>query len=120
MLELDSPRDLLAAQLDGKPFAAPVLDVWDVVADVAPFAFRVLSEIDQYVAQSQALGVAWQDALDEQVLQKVLPKIKGNDARVGEALQRLVDLCAPSMPLSAARARQMHHRFLAHGFTSFF
>lgn len=120
MLELDSPRELLAAQLDGKPFAAAVLDVWDVVAEVAPFAFRVLSEIDQYVAHSQALGVAWQDALDEQVLQKVLPKIKGNDARVGDALQRLVDLCAPTMPLSATRARQMHHRFLAHGFTSFF
>ena len=65
-------------------------------------------------------GVPWEEALDEQLLQKVLPKLKGADLRVGEALEGLVALTAEDLPLSNAKATKMLDDFRQHGFTSFF
>lgn len=94
--------------------------VWDAVSGVAPFAYRVLDDVTAYVETSAELGVRWQEALDEQVLQKVLPKLKGNDGRVGEALARLAESCGDDLPMSRARVRTMFDGFQAHGFASFF
>ena len=47
-----------------------------------PFGYRVLTDIATYVQDASALGVEWQAAVDEQLLQKVLPKFKGTDPRI--------------------------------------
>jgi hypothetical protein len=119
LVELDAPRELLQAQLGSAVYAATLLAVWDAVENVAPFAFRVIDDIAAYVRHAEAAGATWQEALDEQVLQKILPKVRGNDPRVGVALQRLQDV-STEMPLSRARALEMNERFAAHGFVSFF
>ena len=63
-------------------YQSVILAVWDAIRDVAPFGFRVLTDIATYVQDASALGVEWQAAVDEQLLQKVLPKVKGTDPRI--------------------------------------
>ena len=121
LIELQLRREALSEHLGDAPYRETLMGVWDVVHDVAPFAFRVLGDIQAYVMlAAEELGVPWQDALDEQLLQKVLPKLKGADLRVGEALEKLVALTAEELPLSNAKATKMLEEFRLHGFTSFF
>lgn len=119
LVELEAPREMIAAQIGEADYKEALLRVWDAVREVAPFAFRVVDDIDSYLEEAKLLGVPWQEALDEQVLQKVLPKLRGSDPRIGTALLRLRDACA-DMPLSLARVSAMQQRFVDHGFVSYF
>lgn len=119
LVEPEAPRAMIEAKLAGAEYGGTLLCVWDAVREVAPFAFRVLDDIDSYVREAAALGVPWQEALDEQVLQKVLPKVRGSDPRVGTALQDVQAACE-GMPLSRDRATAMLKRFMDHGFVSYF
>lgn len=120
LIELDSPREALEAHLGDAPHASLLMRAWDAVAAVAPFAFRVVDDITGYIAVCTSLGTPWQDALDDQVLQKILPKVKGNDGRVGDSLARLIDVCGDTLPRSRARAQAMLQDYRDHGFASFF
>ena len=88
--------------------------------EVAPFSFRVLDEIGAYVRAAAPLGVSWEEALDEQLVQKILPKCKGANPAVGEALEQVVRLTMGAYPLSHAKAEEMLDGFHQHGFASYF
>lgn len=64
------------------------------------FAFRTVNEIRLYMAAARELGTE-ETALDEQVLQKILPKIHGNRKQIGEMLDRLEEKCG-SLKLAAS------------------
>ena len=78
-------RDHVIDHMRGRPYADVVLRVWDIFHDVSPFGFRVLDEIDAYVTAAEEVGTDWHTALDEQLMQKVLPRVRG-DASAGEAI----------------------------------
>ena len=96
-----------------------MLDVWRAVKDIAPFAYRTLDEIDAYIRQAEQLEVPWETALDEQLVQKVLPKLKGANLRIGKVLDDFI-LVADPFELSTAKATRMRDDFTRDGFTSFF
>jgi hypothetical protein len=120
LIEMTIDRPAVEAHLEGRPYAGFVGAVWATLCDVAPFAFRVLDEITTYVDESARLNVGWEEALDEQLLQKVLPKIKGTDLRLGPALRTFTELSADTYPLSHEKATSMLAAFNEHGFTSYF
>lgn len=121
LIELEAPRQDLYEHLGEVPYREILMQIWDEVHAVAPFAFRVLDEIKTYVKEAEALEVSWQDALDEQLLQKILPKLKGADDRVGVALKAFVDIVKQKdFPLSHKKATKMLETFNQHGFTSYF
>jgi len=120
LIELGAPRHLLEEHLALAPYRDVVMEVWDAVKAVAPFAFRVLDEIAQYVQAAKELEVGWEELLDEQLLQKVLPKIRGTDPRLGEALERIMEIAGDRFPLTQTKASELLHRFRQHGFTSYF
>lgn len=120
LIELEVPRQVLGDHVAGKPHGDAILAIWDAVFPVAPFAFRVLDEVDVYVRESTALGATWQEAVDDQLLQKVLPKIKGTDPKIRTALEQLVALTATDFPLSHGKATGMLEDFTVHGFVSYF
>lgn len=121
LIEMQAPRERLDEHLGGAQYADPILCVWDAIGDVAPFAFRVLDEIEEYVQTAQDHGTSWEEALDEQLLQKVLPKVKGTEPKVGEALRSFLEAVPEeTYPLSHAKAQRMLEDFRAHGFTSYF
>ena len=120
LIEVPVHRAGLEAHTAGTPYQALLLAVWDVMQYVAPFAYRVLDDIASYVEGSARLEISWQTAIDEQLLQKVLPKVKGTDPRIGDALERFIELTAEGFPLSNAKARSMSSAYTDHGFVSYF
>lgn len=120
LVELDMSRTDLEERLAGAPYREDLLEIWSAVREVAPFAFRTADEIRSYVNEAQQLSVPWQEAFDEQLFQKVLPKLKGGDLRVENALQRLVELTDGAYPLTNSKAQAMLDGFAQHGFSSYF
>lgn len=120
VIELAVSREELFDYIGDVPYREVLMDVWDAVRSVAPFAFRMASEIQTYIEAAQATGVTWQEALDEQLLQKVLPKLPGADPRLGDALSNLVALSAVAYPLTHAKAARMSEDFGTHGSASYF
>jgi hypothetical protein len=120
VLELEISREALATHIGDAVYATDLLATWDAVQDVAPFAFRVADEIRSYIQEVEQLGVSWESALDEQLLQKVLPKIKGADPRIESTLDAILDLCDGRFPLTHEKAKGMRDGFAQHGFASYF
>jgi 5-methylcytosine-specific restriction endonuclease McrBC GTP-binding regulatory subunit McrB len=119
LLELRVPRAAIEGHLEGAPYRETLVDVWVAVDDVAPFAFRVIDEIREYVSASEAERDGWEEPLDEQVLQKVLPKVKGTDRRAGPALEKLIELAGDTLPMTRAKATKMHESFQQFGLASY-
>jgi MoxR-like ATPase len=119
LIELEAQRDDIVAHLGDAVYAEALLEVWDHVRTSGPFTFRVLDEIATYVEQAEKLDVPWQESLDEQLLQKVLPKLKGADLGVGATLSSLIAWSQDRYPLTYTRATLMLKRLHEHGFTSY-
>lgn len=121
LIELTASRDTLKTYIGSEPYGDLLVAVWDVVHEVAPFAFRVLDEVKVYVTATRNLGLEWEEALDEQILQKILPKCKGTDLRIGDALKKLESILpADTYPLSRAKIQRMIEGFQQYGFASYF
>lgn len=120
LVELEVPRRALTEHVDDKEHGEALMRVWDAIYPVAPFGFRVLDEVDAYVAEAVAHGSTWQEAVDDQLLHKVLPKIKGTDPKIGAALEELRDATREQFPLSHDKVTVMLTDFTAHGFASYF
>jgi MoxR-like ATPase len=120
LIQLDAPRDLIEMHLEDAEYASAVLEIWDAVRETAPFGYRVIDQLESYIEAARLHGVDWQAALDEQVLHKVLPKIKGAEPHVGDALAQLQEITHERLPLSHQKAIEMQNRFRNHGFTSYF
>ena len=120
LIELPLRREDVAKHLEGRPYAPIVLAVADAMHELSPFGFRVLDEIDQYVHAASELGTPWEVALDEELVQKVLPRLRGADSYLDEGLQAfLTALGDEGFPLSRAKAEEMRREFERHGFASF-
>lgn len=120
LIEVPASREALAEHLGAAPYRDLVLELWDAVHPVAPFAFRVLDDIGRYIEKGSPLGVQWEEMMDELLLQKILPKIRGTDPRVGDALQTVIRITDERFPLSNAKARAMRASYEQHGVASFF
>jgi MoxR-like ATPase len=119
-IEVEVPRELISDHLDGKAYQTTLLELWDRLQDVAPFGFRVLDEIDAYVSLAADTGISWQDALDDQLLQKVLPKLGGAEDKVGNTLVWLAERTLDQFPLTHRKAAAMAKRCQMYGFTTYF
>jgi hypothetical protein len=73
-----------------------------------------------YVVAAGEVDVAWEIALDEQLVQKVLPRVRGADARLDEALEVFLAALGDGFPLARAKAEQMREDYATHGFASYF
>ena len=120
LIELEAPREAIQRHLADSPLAEPLLAAWDALHTVAPFAFRVIDDIRNYVDAAEVLGVEAEAALDEQMLQKLLPKVHGIDPRIEQALTSFIGLCGDRFPLSSDKASRMRIRFNEHGSASYF
>ncbi|HEX8689253.1 MAG TPA: AAA family ATPase [Solirubrobacterales bacterium] len=120
LIELEVPRDALHQRTDSKDYGAAIMRIWDAIHPIAPFGFRVLDEVDTYVVEAIAHGATWQEALDDQLLQKVLPKLKGTDPKIGIALEELAEVTREEFPVSHGKVTGMLADFTTHGFVSYF
>ena len=102
---------------------ARLVDAFNALAPIgAEFGFRTAFEITRFVGFHATLtGPGWQfsDALDAQVLQKLLPKLHGSERRLGPVLKALENFCMThGCNASLEKIQRMQDR-LKDGFTSF-
>ncbi len=151
LLDRANVIELTDVDLDGFRAAYPgAIDdtTWNVIVAVhgivaragQPFGYRVLNEIVRYIEQSQGVMTP-QQALDLQIKQKILPKLRGDDTpRLRRALTELLELllgvpqgawkraahiaaetiAASPFPESAEKVRRMIERLDVDGFTDFY
>ena len=89
--------------------AAKFEELYDALEDRGfEFAFRTVQEIRKYINAAYKLEGDDYDLLqtiDEQIVQKVLPKIHGNRREIGDLLVNLAAICEGE--LSSAKIKQM-------------
>lgn len=119
VIELPLHREDVAALLATTSYGDVLLSVWDTLRTVAPFGFRVLDEVATYVNAADEIGTEWPTALDEQLIQKVLPRVR-SDASAGESLDAFIAILGDGFPLSREKAAEMRRGLDAHGFVAYF
>lgn len=111
---------------------AEVCNVFAAIYDIVEkngyeFAYRTVKEIRQYLSAACELSGKWDNAemyqaIDEQLLQKVLPKIHGNRKEIGGLLDELETICkqdGKELELSARKIEQMKGKLAAVQYASF-
>lgn len=93
------------------------------------FAYRTVKEIRQYFAAAcelQKEGFSLTRTMDEQIVQKILPKIYGDRKQIGELLNTLETKCkngigdsSEEMTLSLTKIEQMKKRLDKYQYASF-
>lgn len=88
----------------------------------AEFGYRTAIEVRRFVSvHASIVGDTWgvDDAIDAQVLQKILPKIHGSERRIRPVLEKLaLYLEEGGYPMSLDKVRRMQER-LREGFVSY-
>jgi len=118
-IELEINSGDQANPIGAVAYTGVLLEIWEAVAEIAPFSFRLIDEIRDYIVDATEAGADWQEALDEQVVLKVLPRLNGTDLRLQQALAQIVEMTAHSYPLTHQRAKRMLNSFQQHGFSSY-
>jgi hypothetical protein len=120
LLELPLLRNYVVDYIKEEPYGEVLLRVWDALRPIAPFGFRVLEEMHHYVVAAGEVGVDWKVALDEQFVQKVLPRVRGADGRLDEGLAAFQEALGEDFPLALEKVQLMREDYATHGFASYF
>ena len=100
-------------------------DIYEIVQKYDfEFAFRTVKEIRNYIAAAYELlektEFNMNQIIDEQLLQKILPKIHGNKKEIGQMLEELTGLCDKySLVLSKKKIEQMKGKLAKVQYASF-
>ena len=108
----------------GPQLRADLLVLFTALAAMgAEFGFRSAKEIARFmVIHKELSGAGWQykDALDAQVLQKLMPKLHGSARKLDGVLKELDAFAtAEDLPLTREKVKRMQDRLKRDGFTSF-
>lgn len=101
-----------------------LIEIFSPLAEVgAEFGFRTAKEIARFVAIHRELsGDDWNyvDALDAQVVQKLMPKLHGSARKLDAVLKALHKFATEkNLPLTKEKVERMQERLKRDGFTSF-
>jgi 5-methylcytosine-specific restriction protein B len=101
-----------------------LMELFEPLAEVgAEFGYRSAKEIARFVAIHRELsgdGWQYQDALDAQVLQKLMPKLHGSERKLSGVLRSLEKFAKEKgLPLTKNKVERMLQRLKDEGFTSF-
>ena len=88
------------------------------------FGYRVINEIAHYIRHAHELirDFNLEEAMDIQILQKILPKFHGTQGKLEEPLNRLFEFCNAEdarFPRSAEKLERMIYNLKVQGYTSF-
>ena len=116
----DAARKHVSKRIGETPAAEVLLDLWDRMAPACPVGFRVLDEIAEYLKLAEQEDVDWREALDEQIVSKLLPKLRGIDPEVAEVLKLIETRVNGEFPKAAAKCQSMLRRMQSTDVVSFF
>ncbi len=113
-----------AGTAQGPQLKLDLLALFAALAEIgAEFGFRTAKEIARFmVIHKELSGPGWQykNALDAQVLQKLMPKLHGSARKLDGVLNTLgLFATANDLPLTLEKVNRMQLRLKRDGFTSF-
>ena len=120
LIELSVSRPAVEAHIADVPYAKHLLELWDAMSDSSPFGFRVIDDIAAYIELAGQDGVAWKLALDDQIVSKLLPKLRGIEPEAGKALEQVSALVRGRFRLAAAKCEAMLSRYRANDVVTYF
>ncbi|CAN5550306.1 hypothetical protein BH11CYA1_BH11CYA1_44000 [soil metagenome] len=120
VIEITHLREEIASRIERPELREVLMLIWDAVAEVSPFSIRIIDEVNRYVDEAVRIGMPWNEAVDDQIMQKLLPRIKGTDIRLGVMLQRLTEVTANRFPRSHSKIQQLNYGYQTYGIVSFF
>ena len=120
LIELSINSGAVKEHLGNAPYARDLVNIWEKTAPACPVGFRVLDDIAAYLKAADEDGVDWQEALDEQIVSKILPKLRGIEPAAAEALRAVATLAAERFPLASAKCAAMLRRHEVTDVVSFF
>lgn len=123
--DIDTLTDTRGEQL-GMQFKTDLITIFSTLTSSgAEFGFRTAKEIARFmVIHKELSGADWvyRDALDAQVLQKLMPKLHGSARKLEGVLKALANFAAENnkdLPLTREKIKRMQDRLQRDGFTSF-
>ncbi len=126
-VDLDAFRRTYPTAVD--PTAWPILmELHAILSEIGqPFGYRTIAEVLRYLERAREV-LPVEQALDLQIKQKILPKLRGEDGpRMRKALGDLLAVLqaagqstADRFPESAAKVRRMLRRLEQEGYTDFY
>ncbi len=120
LIELQISRPAVEAHLADAPYSRDLLDLWDAMEGASPVGFRVLDDIGVDIELAGKDDVKWESALDEQIVSKLLPKLRGIEPASARALERVNSLVQGRFPLAASKCESMILRHQVSDVVSFF
>jgi len=110
-----------SAQETAPQILKDIYDIFEENGKEFGFAYRTVKEIRHYINASIKLGFKdIKTAMDEQVLQKILPKIHGNRKQLETLLEKLKTTCDKNgLTNSSEKIANMQQKLKTNQFTSF-
>lgn len=119
-IDFKSAKQHIEDRLDNRACTAVLLDLWKAMEPAHPVGFRVLDDIADYIERSEKDSTHWKAALDQQIVSKLLPKLRGVDPEVAEALRNVRKLVDEDFPLARDKSEIMWRRYEATDVVSYF
>jgi hypothetical protein len=102
-------------------------EIYDILSEGEfEFAYRTAKEVRQYISASYELSddtefkMDLNRTIDEQILQKILPKLHGNKKEIGGILEKMGKLCADNgFKLTENKIKQMEGKLAKVQYASF-
>ncbi len=120
VIEVTHDRNEIASRIQILEIRDVLMAIWDALSEVMPFSIRVVDEINKYVAEAAQIGIPWEESFDDQIIQKILPRVRGTDIRFGVMLQKLNQITANRFPRSNYKIQQLSYSFHTNGIVSLF
>lgn len=120
ILELSLDTEQVLALIGDQPWGELLQTLWPDLQALTPFGYRSLFEIQSYLEQAERLGVDWLTAFDEQLVQKILPRLRQGRGREAALLERLQQALPPACALSRSKLESLQNQLQDQGFASFF
>lgn len=120
VLELDMDLHFLEKALSSSPWRETLLSLWQMLSPLVPLSYRSLEDIQTYLERAVMLGCSWQKALDEQVVQKILPRLRYLKALHLPLLEELQQALPSEFGLTHRKLQQMIEAIQEQGFGAYF
>lgn len=119
-LELHLEAESLIACIPDSPWKDLVAQIWESLDTLVPFSYRSLEDMHRYIERAVDLGCAWETALDEQLVQKILPRLHFLKARHLSVLEALLEQLSQDYPLARRKLQMISFQIQDQGFGSYF
>lgn len=119
-IDYDSAKEHLEQRLANRECTGVLLELWKAMEPAHPVGFRVLDDIADYIERAEKDSTHWKVALDQQIVSKLLPKLRGIEPEEAEALRNVRKVVDAEYPLARAKSETMWRRYEATDVVSYF